>query len=263
MTSITFTLQDSPISDKEAEALIRFATQSDSFNIELSRLIKITKLNPKKLFEISIKENDADLAKLAWRLSTREPVEKESSATQRKNIGPVIAPENRTMDNIVKALVSSNTMWAAGTTMIMWAIYDPENIPYNQEHTLTIKQICTLFLNKVLNSGLSISPDSSVTKGFKKDPDGLWRPDTDNEDPNNRYHRSPLYVAGRTGIIWARENGLVDVEKLVSHGTTKENASPAAKKTQRKYFSIKGNEFGEDTYDAWDAWFDRTAMYLI
>lgn len=253
MSEIQFTLRETPVSGKEAEALIKYVTGGAPLQIEITKFVKIKKLDPKTLFMISVEENNPELASLAWRLSTNTDVATPVRKSSQKQIGPVIPAAERTMSSVVQAITSSKSKWAAGAAMIMWALYEPENIPFGKEHELSLREICTMVVNYMSLNGYG-DKYASLFRGYTQKPNGQWEPVLGGVPKTERYHYSSLYICGRQGILWLKENGVVSTEKKVSYGGLRSDVSETAKYTQRKYYAITGSQFGEDCYDAGQNW---------
>lgn len=253
MSEIQFTLRNAPVSDKEAAALIKYMNGDEPLQIEITKLVKVKKLDPRTLFSISVKENNPDLASLAWRLSTNTDITTPIRKSSQKQIGPVIPVAERTTSSVVQAITNSRSKWAAGAAMIMWAMYEPENIPYGKDHELSLREICTMVVNYMALNGYG-DKYASLFQGYTQQPNGQWEPVLGGVPKADRYHYSSLYICGRQGILWLKENGVISTEKKVSYGGLRSDVSETAKYTQRKYYAITGSQFGEDCYDAGQNW---------
>ena len=75
MSNFQFTLYDQTISEKEVNSLFAMFA-SEPIKIELTKLVKLSKLNTKQLFELAVSKKDENLAQLAWKLSPRFPFSK-------------------------------------------------------------------------------------------------------------------------------------------------------------------------------------------
>jgi hypothetical protein len=266
MSNLQFTLYDQQLTEKEANALISLAKKEspEPIKIEISKIVKLKKLNIKQLFELSVTRKDENLAQLAWRLSVAPSTAKFKNTTYRKNPIPHQIPQDQiSTDTVVSKICNRKSNWAAGGAIILWAIYQSEVKP---EDGLTLRTISELFLNRVWFDDL-LQENSPVFKGFNYYPntEKAWEAHINKSDSDNRenYYGSPLYSALRSGLLWVKHHGLVDTQEAVSVGRVDGLNDSNTEKMQRKYYTVHPTLFGIDTMKVWDDCIDVAINYFL
>lgn len=266
MSNLQFTLYDQQLTEKEANALISLAKKesAEPIKVELSKLVKFKKLNIKQLFELSVTRKDEHLAQLAWKLSVAPNSTKFKDTTYRKNPVPHQIPQDQlSTDAVISKLCSRKSIWAAGASIILWAVYQAEIKP---KDNLALRPISELFLNKVWFDDL-LEENSPVFKGFNYFPAAAkqWEAHISKVDNDGRenYYGSPLYSALRSGLLWVKHHGLVDTQEAISVGRVDGLNDGTTEKMQRKYYTIHPTLFGIDTMKVWDDCIDVAINYFL
>jgi hypothetical protein len=245
-----FHLNNTLIAHSEAEALFE-ACVSDKkpFTIDLENIIKIEKIDSKKLFELSVEKKSSELATLAWKLSLSSPV-------RTKKVKTVITPQktkkeksvrtlSRTasLDDLIGELNSRNSYWAVGAALILHQC--------NNEQWTTMKDVANNYVNKIWKT-TDLSEKSVLFRGFVEQGEmlvplemkgGLQRRDT--------FHVCPLYIGMREGLGWCRRNNLIEQKSAISFGTTQGTRAQNVEQMQRVYYKIRATKRGLDMASMW------------
>ena len=266
MSTFQFTLQDQPITEKEAAALVAVTSTAEipSIKIELTKLVKLQKLDTKKLFNLAIDRKDESLAQLAWKLSIL-PQPKVKTASPKCYVVPRrISDSDLTASNVIATVCGTKSNWAAGVAIILSAVYQMEK----GEEELTIKNISEMFVNQMWFD-YGFPPESSIFKGFKyenptRDTDAEIIAVVSKEDAGSTgtYNEGPVYASVRAGLLWAKAHQLVEVKEAISHGSSKKNTSGIGEYTQRKYYQIFPTRFGRDVIELWGDCMAKAVNYF-
>lgn len=263
MSNFQFTLQDQPITEKEAEALVSLSGSSDSpIKIELTKLVKIQKLNTKQLFNLAIEKKDESLAQLAYKLSVG-PTAKAITSTQRRNVIPHQIPEDQlTTEQVIGTLCRTRALWAAGTSIILWAVYQAERSGEEQ----TIKSVSEQFVNHAWFDDL-VPGNCAIFDGFTQavSTTKAWEAVVSKKDGGHRgtYHEGPVYSGVRAGLAWAKAHNLVETVEAISYGALSGKKNTVADHTQRKYYKILPTQFGVETMKEWSDCIDVAVNYFF
>jgi hypothetical protein len=261
MSNFQFTLYDQAISEKEANSLLAMSA-TEPIKIELTKLVKISKLNTKQLFELAVSKKDENLAQLAWKLSVNPQAQTAKRYAARKNTVPnKIAPEDLTTDSVISTLCRSKALWTAGTAALLWGMYQAD-VPAEQE--LTLRRVSEMFVNKVWFDDL-VPENSVVFKGFSYIAaiDKAWEADVTKTKTRTNYHAGPMYTGLRAGLLWAKHHGLVETREAISYGKLSGPTDSVVDKMQRKYYTIHPTLFGIDTMKIWDDCLELAVNYFV
>lgn len=263
MSNFQFTLQDQPITEKEAEALVSLSGSSDSpIKIELTKLVKIQKLNTKQLFNLAIEKKDESLAQLAYKLSIA-PTAKTITTTRRRSVVPHQIPEDQlTTEQVIGTICRTRALWAAGASIILWAVYQAEASGEDQ----TIKSVSEQFVNHAWFDDL-VPENCVIFDGFVHSPDAnkSWDAVVSKKEnaPRGTYHEGPVYAGVRAGLAWAKAHNLIETEEAISYGALSGKKNTVADHTQRKYYKILPTPFGADTMKEWSDCLDVAVNYFF
>jgi hypothetical protein len=266
MTTFQFTLQDQPITEKEAATIVAVTSTAEvpSIKIELTKLIKLQKLNTKKLFDLAIDRKDESLAQLAWRLSVLPQSRTKTTPSKRSLVPRQLSDSDLTASNVIATICGTKSNWAAGVAIILSAVYQMDKI----EEDLTIKSISEMFVNQMWFE-YCFPPESSIFKGFKyesatRDSDAEIVAVVSKEDAGSTgtYNEGPVYSSVRAGLLWAKAHQLVEVKEAISHGSSKKDSSGMGEYTQRKYYQVFPNRFGRDVIELWGDCIAKAVNYF-
>jgi len=261
MSNFQFTLYDQTISEKEVNSLFAMFA-SEPIKIELTKLIKLSKLNTKQLFELAVSKKDENLAQLAWKLSVNPKAKTAKRYSSKKSSVPnKIAPENLTTDTVISTLCRSKSLWAAGTAALLWSVYQAD---VSAEQELTLRGISEMFVNKVWFDDL-VPENSVIFKGFSyiSATDKSWEADVTKTKKRTNYHTGPMYTGLRAGLLWAKHHGLVETREAISYGKLSGPTDSVVDKMQRKYYTIHPTLFGIDTMKIWDDCLELAVNYFV
>ena len=266
MTTFQFTLQDQPITEKEAATIVAVTSTAEvpSIKIELTKLIKLQKLNTKKLFDLAIDRKDESLAQLAWKLSILHQSNTKTTSSKRSLVPRQLSDADLTASNVIATICGTKSNWAAGVAIILSAVYQMDKV----EEELTIRSISEMFVNQMWFE-YSFPPESSIFKGFKyenptRDTDAMIIAVVSKEDAGSTgtYNEGPVYSSVRAGLLWAKAHQLVEVKEAISHGSSKKDSSGIVEYTQRKYYQIFPTRFGRDVIELWGDCIAKAVNYF-
>jgi hypothetical protein len=266
MSTFQFTLQDQPITEKEAATIVAVTSTAEvpSIKIELTKLIKLQKLNTKKLFDLAIDRKDESLAQLAWKLSVLPRERTKTTASKRTLVPRQLSDSDLTASNVIATICGTRSNWAAGVAIILSAVYQMDKV----EEELTIRSISEMFVNQMWFE-YSFPPESSIFKGFKyenatRDSDAEIIAVVSKEDAGSTgtYNEGPVYSSVRAGLLWAKAHQLVEVKEGISHGSSKKDSSGIGEYTQRKYYQIFPTRFGQDVIELWGDCMAKAVNYF-
>lgn len=266
MTTFQFTLQDQPITEKEAATIVAVTSTAEapSIKIELTKLIKLQKLNTKKLFDLAIDRKDESLAQLAWKLSVLPQSNTKTTSSKRSLVPRQLSDADLTASNVIATICGTKSNWAAGVAIILSAVYQMDKV----EEELTIRSISEMFVNQMWFE-YSFPPESSIFKGFKyenptRDSDAMIIAVVSKEDAGSTgtYNEGPVYSSVRAGLLWAKAHQLVEVKEAISYGSSKKDSSGIGEYTQRKYYQIFPTRFGRDVIELWGDCIAKAVNYF-
>jgi hypothetical protein len=266
MSTFQFTLQDQPITEKEAAIIVAVTSTAEvpSIKIELTKLIKLQKLNTKRLFDLAIDRKDESLAQLAWKLSILPQSKTRVASTKSPSLPRQIADSDLTASNVIATICGAKSNWAAGVAIILSAVYQMDKA----EGELTIRSISEMFVNQMWFE-YSFPPESSIFKGFKyvnetrdSDAEIIAVVSKEDADSTGTYNEGPVYSSVRAGLLWAKAHQLVEVKEAISHGSSKKDSSGIGEYTQRKYYQIFPTRFGRDVIELWGDCIAKAVNYF-
>jgi hypothetical protein len=270
MSAFQFTIQNTPITEKQAVALV--STGSDGENlptIELTKIFKIKKVNAKMLFNEAVQKNDEDLARLAWKLSTLTNYKQPKTARAGRSVPYKIPDDRLNVGTVIEALCRSKSNWAAGVCIVLWCTYQAED-PHGL-NALTIKGMCEMFVNQSYYDD-ELSENNPVYQGFAKAPNDMspafnaekWFALISKKQSEDgiTYHNGPLYAAMRGGVLWAKEHKLIELKEHISYGSYDNNPEGPGSKTQRKYYTAEPTDFGRSVACEWEDCLDVAYLYF-
>jgi hypothetical protein len=266
MSTFQFTLQDQPITEKEAATIVAVTSTAEapSIKIELTKLIKLQKLNTKKLFDLAIDRRDESLAQLAWKLSVLPQSRTKTTPSKRSLVPRQLSDSDLTASNVIATICGAKSNWAAGVAIILSAVYQMDKV----EEELTIKSISEVFVNQMWFE-YSFPPESSIFKGFRyenatRDSDAEIIAVVSKEDAGSTgtYNEGPVYSSVRAGLLWAKAHQLVEVKEAISHGSSKKDSSGIGEYTQRKYYQVFPTRFGRDVIELWGDCIAKAVNYF-
>lgn len=247
-----FLLQSTPIEHSEAVALMQAAQNKESgpFEIDLAKVINISKIDSKKLFDMAVKHENPNLATLAFKMSVRH---KDAPKAPTAVLTPTRAPRNQevvvgaSIEDLIATLHDSNNYRAVGAALLIAST--------QRNDWTTLKDIATNYVNKVWRES-DISEKSVLFRGFKSIDEGLgpmWHPLElqPGVERKKTFHVSPIYIGLREGLLWCRKNDLIEQKSGISVGTMRANASSNANSMQRVYYKIRATERGERMKSIW------------
>ena len=124
MSTFQFTLQDQPITEKEAATIVAVTSTAEAppIKIELTKLVKLQKLNTKRLFDLAIDRKDESLAQLAWKLSILPQSKTRVASTKSPSLPRQISESDLTASNVIATICGTKSNWAAGVAIILSAV---------------------------------------------------------------------------------------------------------------------------------------------
>lgn len=253
MTSFQFTLNEQPVTDKEALALLKASKFADDEipQIELTKVFNIKKLNTKELFMQAVASQNQDLATLAWKISvaTSDSSDKpEKSKYIRPKVSHKIAPEFLNEDSVIASLCTNTAYWSVGVALLLYSLNE------RFHPGVTLKEICIDYVNQAWHK-FDMPEDSILFTGFKREETNvgvIWSPVRQTKaGAKNSYPASAVYMCAREGMQWAKEHNLIDLETCVSYGSESGDDDIRTAKTQRKYYKLSSTEFGSRVFSKW------------
>ena len=123
-----FLLGNTPIKQAEAAALL--AATGDygqgPIQIELTDIFDLRKLDSQRLFELSVKEQNQELASLAWKISIQKSADgknvlskKRSTSGTRNGAHSKMVKEDATIWELIEKLNSHSSYWSAGAALLL------------------------------------------------------------------------------------------------------------------------------------------------
>ena len=254
-----FLLDNTPIKQAEAEALLA-ATGGPAdgpVKIELSKLIDLGRLDSQRLFELSIKNQNQELASLAWKISVQNSAanpapRKQAAAKPVEHIGAhtKILSSSSSIDELIDKLHTHNSYWSGGAALLL--------AESSKGEWVTLREIATTYVNHVWHETEAL--DKCVAfRGFRLNSDSTaWEPQDQSPTVERRdsYHVSPLYIGLREGLLWCRNHGLMEQKHGLSVGSHRATTSQKAAHMQRIYYRLRASEKGKEMVRAWGDIYD-------
>lgn len=257
-----FLLGNTPIKQTEAAALLAATGEygQGPIEIELTKIFDLRKLDSKRLFELSVKEQNQDLASLAWKISIQNSAEgqikfskKRTAPVTRNGAHTKTLKEDAAVEELIEKLNSHSSYWSAGAALLLRSC---------SNDWVTLREAATDYVNTLWRN-TSVQETCVAFKGFDRNSSiGAWEP-VDNGvavDRKKTFHVSPVYIGLREGLIWCRNHGLVDQERGISIGSFRDDVHAKAEHMQRVYYKICATPKGRDLVDSWgdiDDYIDR------
>lgn len=258
-----FLLGNTPIKQTEAAALLAATGEygEGPISIELTDIFDLRKIDSKRLFELSVQKQDQELASLAWKISIQKAADGKNlfqgtklAKTTRNGAHLKVLGEDVTADELIEKLNAHNSYWSAGAALIL--------LHSSGGNWVTMKEIATDYVNRLWrNTG--IRETCVAFRGFSRNSKtGGWEPVdlSADVDRKNTFHVSPVYIGLREGLIWCRNHGLVEQQRGVSVGSTRNDVSPRADHMQRVFYKFRASDKGQAMVGAWgdiDDYIDR------
>ena len=257
-----FLLGNTPIKQTEAAALLAATGEygQGPIEIELTDIFDLRKLDSQRLFELSVKEQNQDLASLAWKISIQKSAEgkdafgkKRPASVTRNGAHKKVLKENATVEELIEKLNSHSSYWSAGAALLLKSCAGD---------WVTLREAATDYVNTLWRN-TSVRETCVAFKGFERNAQiGAWEPrdSTVEVDRRNTFHVSPVYIGLREGLIWCRNHGLVEQEKGISVGSLRDDAHAKAEHMQRMFYKARATVQGRDVLEAWgdiDDYIDR------
>jgi hypothetical protein len=257
-----FLLGNTPIKQTEAVALLAATGEygQGPIEIELTKIFDLRKLDSQRLFELSVREQNQDLASLAWKISIQKSGEGQGNLSNRRSAPVVrngahakVLKEGATTEELIEKLNAHSSYWSAGAALLLRSC---------SSDWVTLREAATDYVN-MLWRNTSVRETCLAFKGFERNLNvGEWEPvDTaGSADRKRTFHVSPVYIGMREGLIWCRNHGLVEQEKAVSVGSLRDDAHTKAEYMQRVYYKVRATEKGSSMVNSWgdiDDYIDR------
>lgn len=257
-----FLLGSTPIKQTEAAALLAATGEygQGPIEIELTDIFDLRKLDSQRLFELSIREQNQDLASLAWKISVQKSAEgkdvlgkKRSTPVTRNGAHKKVLKEDATVEELIEKLNSHSSYWSAGAALLLRSC---------SNDWVTLREAATDYVNTLWRN-TSVRETCLAFKGFARNPGiGSWEPmdNAANTDRKITFHVSPVYIGLREGLIWCRNHGLVEQEKGISVGSLRDDAHAKAEHMQRVFYKARATAQGRDLIESWgdvDDYIDR------
>lgn len=256
-----FRLGGVPLETSEAAALLNMSNGSSKAPvIDLETLIGHDALDAGKLFEMAVSKQDQSLASLAWKIS----IQQQNKTTTKKPETPKLKvvrtahSDLEDLEEIIEYLNNSSSYSAMGVAMLLRAA--------SRKEWITLRATAIQFANQMWSSSLTkkgFAMNSKMFRGFEFTNGSLSPVDlSSGVERRNTFHVSPMYIALREGLIYCKQQNLVEQEKCVSVGApyaTKK--SPQADSTRRIYYRIKASERGKELTSMWadlDRYIEKT-----
>jgi len=249
-----FLLQSTPIEHNEAMALMEVAhpERRKPFEIDLAKVINVSTIDSKKLFDMAVKHENPTLASLAFKMSVTH---KGGDATEKAAVRAVRAPRMKApeptvetgVEELIETLCSANGYWATGAALLITSVR-------NDEWT-TLKDIAVKYANSCWET-TDITSASVLFKGFRevsKAGTYSWEPLElqPGVERKHTFHVSPIYIGLREGLKWCGKHNLVEQKSGISVGSSRSNTSGRAESMQRVYYKIRATEKGEMMKEMW------------
>lgn len=258
--SFQFLLESTPIKQTEAAALL--AATGDygdgPISIELSKLFDLRKLDSKKLFELSVREENPELASLAWKISVKKPDKALRRMTSTGRSGAHLKMvDSPSKENLIEYLNRYNGYWSAGAALIL--------TKSSLGEWVTLKEIATEYVNNLWQE-TEAAETCVAFRGFERDNrKDRWFP-VDTKSGTERkfsFHVSPVYIGLREGLLWCRNHNLIEQQKGISVGSLKADAPTNAEHMQRVFYQVRATDMGREMVQAWgdvEDYIDRIFM---
>lgn len=238
--------------DKPEAAALLQASSSDTqlFEIDLSKLIDVRLADSDKLFKLSVDQQNPALASLAFKLATANvpTMPKAAHKVVITDKAPVPSSTSRMLGmeplEIIADLNKSACYRSVGTALLLHYA--------NSSNLRAMRDIASEFVNDCLTTH-KIKKSSIAFRGFTQSPDGKLEPV--NNGPNiprrNTYPVSPIYISLREGLIYCERHELLSIYQNYSVGSLRANSSPTAEKLKRMYYAFKLTDKGSQVKEYW------------
>jgi len=265
MTSFQFTLNEQPVTDKEALALLKASkfAEDEIPQIELTKVFNLKKLNTKDLFMQAVASQNQDLATLAWKISVATGELPETSKPKkyvRPRVSHRINADQLNEDTVISAVCTNSAYWSVGVALLVYALNE------RFHPGVTLKEICIDYVNLAWHR-FDMPEESILFKGFKQDDTNVgavWTPVRSAKNTTERtYPSSAIYICAREGMMWAKEHGLIDIETCISYGSEDGENNSRAAATQRKYYKLSSTEFGTKVFSKWGDSIELVNTYFL
>lgn len=256
-----FRLGGMPLETSEAMALLTMNSGSSKPPvIDLETLVGHVALDAGKLFEMAVSKQDQNLAALAWKVSVQQQNKTTSKKSQTPKLKVIksVHSDVKDLESIIEHLNNSSSYNALGVAMLLRAA--------SKKEWITLRATAIQFANQMWSNSLTkkgFATNSKMFRGFEFTNGSLNPVDVSSGvERRNTFHVSPMYIALREGLLYCKQQNLVEQEKCVSIGAPyASNKSPQADSTRRIYYRIKASERGKELTSLWadlDRYIEKT-----
>lgn len=215
--------------------------------IDIGNFIDSKSLDANKLFELSVSNKSHELASLAWKISVQQnQSELKSVNTTVKSFSPKLKHKSSNLEDIIEHLNKSTNYASLGVALLLNATRETEWV--------TLRETATNVVNNILVKKPN-GHASRFLRGFEWNIEKQKYLPVDlssGRERKNTFHVSPLYIALREGLLYCKENGLVEQKKLLSVGALyTKNSDPSSDATRRIYYKVKASDRGRDLTSLW------------
>lgn len=256
-----FRLGGVPLETSEAAALLNMSSGSSKPPvIDLETLIGHDALDAGKLFEMAVSKQDQNLASLAWKVSVQQQNKTATKRIETPKLKVVkdVRSDLKDLESIIEYVNSSSSYSAMGVAMLLKAT--------SKKEWVTLRSTAIQFANQMWSASLSkkgFAMNSKMFRGFEFTNGSLSPVDlSSGVERRNTFHVSPMYISLREGLIYCKQQDLVEQERCVSVGAPYAvNKAPQADSTRRIYYRIKASERGRELISMWadlDRYIEKT-----
>ena len=250
---LNFEINGVAIRENEAKSLFTLSDETPSITIDLSEHLTKDCLDAKKLFNLSIKSKQPELAQLAAKLAMSTPqvkakkkrneVEKDKISTQKI--------EKISLDEALDKFMSSKSMTNVGAAMVLQGL--------SGKGWTTLKELATHHVNDLWVNDMNHR--SMLFNGFKSN-NGKFMPLVMKPGRGvQTYHSSGLYTALRDGARLLVKWGYAEVKEETSYGSEDKKLVGNENLLQRKVYKFALTEKGEVFVDTWADMYDYIFTY--
>lgn len=246
--NLQFKLGELTIDKKEAEILLQNFGKDETPSVCLSSLLDRKKLDPNKVFQLSIETKNPQLASLAAKMEINgfKPIGKIKRTYKRSvRILDINKAETRAIDNVIETLLTSKTQRSVGAAMIL----------HNLRHmdTRTLRNIAAQTVTFLAEQKEVFNGTETVFKGFKRDSTGYYTPKSKDEKTPRKdtYHASRMYAALREGAAYLIQTGMAQGEEFVTFGSEEKELDKNSMHLQRTVYRFKLTTEGLNLIRQW------------
>jgi hypothetical protein len=244
----TFKIGDAELTTGEAKALFQACGNLPSICIDVANHIDPSLMDATKLFSISVKTKNPQLANLAAKFAiegVRAPKQRKARAQMVRISATKPTHPIRNAEEAIEKLCAAENLKSLGAGMILLMLKGKKK--------KTLRQIATQLVNQLAYKG-EVSADSDIFRGFAQDSEGHYRPIV-KEPGNDRtvcYHASPIYTSLRDGCALLRDWDLLELHHTEEIGSVDKNLRGASSQLRRFVYQIELRSKGEEVADIWN-----------